>query len=306
MKYIISLLVVTLISFVSVNAAKIELKESHDVHKEFLMLSDFFAGVDPEKDQDILEAPAGGDSKHYGHEWVRQLAQNFGLSWAPSHYKGITLTRQEGFTRKLNTQELVREYLSENHSEKMTEEVDVSVDAASQHLVVKNGASEPKLTNFLWGDDQKFVATFDLSGQEKKIRGQLSRVVYLPVLNKPIESGYIIQKEDLEHKSFPAHKVTKYMVQNEGDLIGKVLRKRAANAGDMLSVHDVISPVVIKRGDLITVRVETPTVVISTRGKAQNNAALGQSVQVMNLESKRIIEGTVKDSQTVIIHLAGN
>lgn len=306
MKYIISLLVVTLISFVSVNAAKIELKESHDVHKEFLMLSDFFSGVDPEKDQDILEAPAGGDSKHYGHEWVRQLAQNFGLSWAPAHYKGITLTRQEGFARKVNTQELVRDYLSENHLEKMTEEADVSVDAASQHLVVKNGASEPKLTNFLWVDDQKFVATFDLSGQEKKIRGQLSRVVYLPVLNKPIESGHIIQKEDLEHKSFSAHKVTKYMVQNEGDLIGKALRKRAANAGDMLSFHDVISPVVIKRGDLITVRVETPTVVISTRGKAQNNAALGQSVQVMNIESKRIIEGTVKDSQTVIIHLAGN
>jgi flagella basal body P-ring formation protein FlgA len=52
--------------------------------------------------------------------------------------------------------------------------------------------------------------------------------------------------------------------------------------------------------------VETPTVVISTRGKAQNSAALGQSVQVMNLESKRIVEGIVKDSQTVIIHLAGN
>lgn len=306
MKYAISFLVVTFVSFVSAHAAKIELKESHDVYKEFLMLSDFFVGVEPEKDQDILEAPDGGSSKHYGHEWVRQLAQNFGLNWAPVHYKGITLTRQEGFSRKINMQELVRDYLHEHHSEKIKEDVDVSVDAASHHLAVKNGDSEPKLTNFLWVDDQKFVVTFDLNGQEKKIRGQLSKVVYVPVLNKPIESGYIIQKEDLEHKSFPAHKVTKYMVQHEGDLIGKSLRKRIANAGEILSAHDVISPVLIKRGDLITIRVETPTVVISTRGKAQNNAAMGQSVQVMNLESKRIIEGTVKDSQTVIIHLAGN
>lgn len=298
-------MVVTLISFVSANAGKIELKESHEVHKEFLMLSDFFAGVDPEKDQDILEAPASGESKHYGHEWVRQLAQNFGLSWVPIHYKGVTLARQEGFSRKVNTLELVREYLTEHHSEKMTDEVDVSVDAAAQYLTVKNATTEPKLINFSWVDDQKFLATFDVCGQEKKIRGMLSKVVYVPVLNKPIESGYIIQKEDLEHKAFPAHKVTRYMAQSEGDLIGKSLRKRSASAGDMLSVHDVISPIVIKRGDLITVWVETPTVVISTRGKAQNNGALGQSVQVMNLESKRIIEGTVKDPQTVVIHLVG-
>jgi flagella basal body P-ring formation protein FlgA len=306
MKHVISFLIITLISFVSANATKIELKESHDVYKEFLMLSDFFAGIEPEKDQDILEAPAGGDSKHYGHEWVRQLAKNFGLSWIPVHYKGITLTRQEGFARKVKTQELVREYLSEHHSEKMTEDAEVLVDAVSQYFVLKNGASEPKLINFLWVDDQKFVATYDLSGQEKKIRGQLSKVVYAPVLNKKIEAGYIIQKEDLELKAFSEHKVTKYMVKNEGELIGKSLRKKTAVAGDMLSMHDVITPVLIKRGDLITVRVETPTVVISTRGKAQNSAALGQSVQVMNLESKRIVEGIVKDSQTVIIHLAGN
>lgn len=293
------------ISSVSASSKKVELKESHDVYKEFLMLSDFFSGVDLESDQDILEAPAGGESKHYAHEWVCQLAQNFGLSWSPSHYKGITLTRQEGFSRKVNTQELVREYLTEHHPDKMTNDVDVSMDVAAHYLTVKNPTADPKLTNFTWVDDQKFMVTFDVDGQEKKLRGFLSKVLYLPVLNRPIESGHIIQKEDLEHKPFPAHKVTKYMIQNENSLIGKELRKRGANAGDMLNIHDVISPIVIKRGDLITVRVESPTVVISTRGKAQGNAALGQSVQVMNLESKRIIEGTVKDSQTVVIHLVG-
>jgi flagella basal body P-ring formation protein FlgA len=77
-------------------------------------------------------------------------------------------------------------------------------------------------------------------------------------------------------------------------------------SGDALSVHDVTSPIIIKRGDLVTMKVETPTVVISTRGKAQGNAAVGQSVQVMNLESKRLIEGVVKDSQTIIIPVAGH
>lgn len=305
MNHVISLFVVICISLISTHAAKVELKDSHEVYKEFLMLSDFFAGVDPEKDQDILEAPNKGESKHYAHDWVRQLAQNFGLSWAPTHYNGITLSRQDGFSTKVNAQDVVREYLVQNHPEKISEGVDVSIDVGAQYLVLK-GATEPKLTNFAWVDDQKFLVTFDIGGHEKKIKGCLSTMVSIPVLNKQLDSGAIIEKEDLEFKDFPSHKVTKYMIQDEKELIGKTLRRRSVKAGDMLSAHDVISPVVIKRGDLVTMKVETPTVVISTRGKAQGNAAVGQSVQVMNLESKRLIEGVVKDSQTIIIPVASH
>jgi flagella basal body P-ring formation protein FlgA len=305
MTHVISFFVVVFISLISAHAAKIELKDSHEVYKEFLMLSDFFAGVDPEKDQDILEAPNKGESKHYAHEWVRQLAQNFGLSWAPKHYNGITLARQDGFLTKVNAQDIVREYLVQNHPEKISDGVDVSIDASSQYLLLK-GAAEPKLTNFSWSDDQKFLVTFDIGGQEKKVRGCVSTMVSIPVLNKQLDSGAIIEKEDLEFRDFPSHKVTKSMIQDEKELVGKTLRRRSVKAGDMLSAHDVISPIIIKRGDLVTMRVETQTVVISARGKAQGSAAVGQSVQIMNLESKRLIEGIVKDSQTVIIPVAGH
>ncbi|MDP3935613.1 MAG: flagellar basal body P-ring formation chaperone FlgA, partial [Alphaproteobacteria bacterium] len=244
-------------------------------------------------------------SKHYAHDWVRQLAHNFGLSWAPTHYKGITISRQDSFSAKVNAQDIVREYLVQNHPEKISEGIDVSIDAASQYFLLK-GSAEPKLTNFSWVDDQKFLVTFDIGGHEKKIRGFLSTMVSIPVLNKQLDSGEIIEKEDLEFKDFPSHKVTKYMIQDDKELVGKTLRRKSVKAGDMLSVHDVISPIIVKRGDLVTMKVETQTVVVATRGKAQGNAAVGQSVQVMNLESKRLIEGVVKDSQTVIIPVSSH
>lgn len=305
MSHAISLFVVIFISLITSNAAKVELKDSHEVYKEFLMLSDFFAGVDPAKDQEILEAPNKGESKHYAYDWVRQLAENFGLKWAPAHYKGITLSREGGFSTKVNAQDIVREYLVQNYSEEISDGVDVSIDVSSQYLSLK-GAAEAKVTNFAWLGDRTFLVTFDVGGQEKKIKGCLSTMVSIPVLNKHLEAGSIIEKEDLEFKDYPSNKVTKYMIQDEKELVGKTLRRRSAKAGDMLSARDVISPVIIKRGDLVTMKVETPTVVISTRGKAQGSAAAGQSVQVMNLESKRLIEGVVKDSQTVIIPVAGH
>lgn len=300
MRQAVSFFVFVFVSLISAHAAKVELKNNHEVYREFLMLSDFFAGIDPTKDQDILEAPNKGESKHYAHDWVCQLAENFGLSWDPIHYKGITLSRQDGFATKVNVQDIVREYLVQNHSEKISDGVEVSMDVASQYVLLKGGA-EPKLTNFAWVDDQKFQVTFDVGGQEKKAKGSLSVMVSVPVLNKQLEVGSIIEKEDLEFKDFPSSKVTKNMIQDEKELVGKTLRRRSVKVGDMLNAHDVISPVIIKRGDLVTMKVETPTVVISTRGKVQGNAAAGESVQVMNLESKRLIEGIVKDSQTVII-----
>lgn len=143
--------------------------------------------------------------------------------------------------------------------------------------------------------------TFDAGGQEKKIYGSLTKMLYVPVLNKQLQVGSVIEKADIEYKLFPSHKLTSYVIQDEKDLIGKTLRRHATKEGEVLGVHDVINPVVMKRGDLITMKVETPSVVVTTRGKVQGNASVGQSVQVVNLDSKRLVEGVVKDAQTVII-----
>jgi flagella basal body P-ring formation protein FlgA len=158
-----------------------------------------------------------------------------------------------------------------------------------------------KLVNFSWLDNKRFIVIFDAKGNDIKVRGSISKIVYLPVLNKTISLGQIIQKEDIEYTSFPEHKLANNVVQNEEALIGKTLRRRIMNAGDILNINDVVNPIVIKRGDLVTMRVENSSFIITARGKAQGSAAIGETVQVMNLESKRLIDGIVKDSQTVII-----
>lgn len=284
-----------------VSAATVTLKENHDVYREFLTLSDFFEGIAPDKDQDILEAPSKGEHKHYAHAWVQQLAQNFGLIWKPDHTKGITISRAEDFTAKVSVQESIQTYIEQNHPEKLTQDMGVSIDGGIQTIAVKQQSTDAPILNFVWTDETKFVVTFDTGGHEKKIRGSLTKMVYVPVLNKQVQAGCTIEKNDIEYKLFPAQKVTSYVIQDEKDLIGKTLRRHTVKVGEVLGVHDVINPVVMKRGDLVTMKVETPTVVISTRGKVQGNASVGQSVQVMNLESKRLVEGVVKDAQTVII-----
>lgn len=301
MKHNIFVFLVCMLVTSMVSAATVKLKENHDVQREFLTLSDFFEGVSPDKDQDILEAPSKGESKYYAHSWVQQLAQNFGLIWKPEHTKGISLARAQDFTTKINVQESIQTYLEHNHPEKLAHDIGILIEGGVQMISVKQQSAETAILNLVWIDDNKFVVTFDIGGQEKKIRGSLRKMVYVPVLNKQLHMGCVIEENDLEYKLFPAQKVTAYVIKDEKDLIGKTLRRHNVKEGEVLGAHDVINPVVMKRGDLITMRVETPTVVISTRGKVQGNASVGQSVQVMNLDSKRLVEGVVRDAQTVII-----
>lgn len=92
MRYTVLVLLAFLMCVANLSATTVALKDNHDVYREFLTLADFFNGIAPEKDQDILEAPNKGENKHYTHAWIQQLAKNFGLSWNPSHNKGITIT----------------------------------------------------------------------------------------------------------------------------------------------------------------------------------------------------------------------
>lgn len=304
MKTIIYLLSVWAISIASVSALSVTLKENHEVQTEFLRLSDFFNDLPHERDQEILEAPAYGEVKHYPHAWVRRLAQNFGLYWNPTHYKGITLTRQQFASKYFDVQKAIKEYVGQNYVDKVSENTEVILDMGASNQKLSIGAADPKLINFSWVDNQRFVVTFDVSGRETKIRGSLSAAIYIPVLNKSLQPGNIIQKEDIEYSAFPQHKVTAHIIQNEQDLIGKTVRRSMLQPGSVLNTQDIINPIVIKRGDLVTMRVESPGIVITARGKAQGSAAVGQVVQVLNLESKRLIEGVVKDSQIVIIPVA--
>jgi len=303
MKIIIYLFCCVVLGITSLSALSVTLKENHDVQAEFLMLSDFFNELPQERDQEILEAPACGEVKHYPHAWVRRLAQNFGLYWNPTHYKGITLARQKITSKRFHVQSAIKEYLTQNYADKFSENTEVIIDMMGVNQKI-SGETNPKLINFSWIDNQRFVVTFDAAEGETKIRGRLSMAVYVPVLNKAIRPGDIIQKEDIEYSAFPQDRVTAQVIQNEQDLIGKTVRRSMIQSGNVLNVQDIVNPVIVKRGDLVTMRVESPGIVITARGKAQGNAAAGQVVQVLNLESKRLIEGVVKDSQIVIVPVA--
>ena len=72
-------------------------------------------------------------------------------------------------------------------------------------------------------------------------------------------------------------------------------------AGQPLHTAELTKPEIVHRGDMVTLHYEVPGIVISMRGKATENGALGDTVSVLNEQSKRTIQGVVSSPGHVTV-----
>jgi flagella basal body P-ring formation protein FlgA len=60
-------------------------------------------------------------------------------------------------------------------------------------------------------------------------------------------------------------------------------------------------PVVVKKGDLVTMIVETPVMRLSVAGQALEAGAVGSGIKVMNRASKQTVAGKVIEHGVVLV-----
>ena len=115
---------------------------------------------------------------------------------------------------------------------------------------------------------------------------------------RAFRKGHYLQKDDVFMKLIDITRIPKGAIRNSEQVIGKPLtRSIVANA---LIVDTMVSDIpTVKRGHRVTLIVEAPSFIITTRGEIRENACVGSSVKVINLVSKKVISGLLMDENTV-------
>ena len=108
-------------------------------------------------------------------------------------------------------------------------------------------------------------------------------------LTRSVGANEIIQPEDVAWTPVQAHLAPSSAPQDAADVIGLSTR-RPMRAGQALSLRDVTAPVVIARNDMVEVLYQDNGIELTITGRAQRQAAMGEPVQVLNLQSNRTIE----------------
>jgi len=151
----------------------------------------------------------------------------------------------------------------------------------------------------------RFEISFEVPGSaiiRKPLRftGSIVETVEVAVTTRQLATGAIIKDSDLAVERRPKAKVGADALGSAHDAIGFALRS-GIRAGQPLRRVDLTKPQMVHRDENVTLIYEVPGILLTTRGKALESGAEGDVINVLNVQSKRTIQGTVTGPNRVSI-----
>jgi len=127
-------------------------------------------------------------------------------------------------------------------------------------------------------------------------------------VNRPIDRGDVLQAADLTVVQRPKAQAAGLIRMNAA--IGMEARSQL-HPGQPIRASDVMMPQIVKRNDTVTLVYQAPGLTLTVRGVAQDTGALGDTIGVINPQTKRVVQGIISGPGQVmvdnsVVHLAAN
>jgi len=136
------------------------------------------------------------------------------------------------------------------------------------------------------------------SGRLYGMQGKVEDGMDVPVLTRALKSGEIVGTDDVMFVRMAASRVPKGAVGDADRLIG-FSAKRQLRANLPLRESDVQKPVIVRKGDTVTMVFHAPGIELTSRGRAMTDGGMGDTVAVVNAQSLKQIDAVVIGSGAV-------
>ena len=159
---------------------------------------------------------------------------------------------------------------------------------------------EPRSGRF----DVSFEIANDTNNNRTKLRftGIAIEMLEAAILTRNVERGDVLKASDVMTERRPKAEVGSDAAPRVR-AVGMQMRK-GLRAGQPLRVADLGKPDLVQKDDNVTLIYEAAGIYLTARGKAIDNGTEGDTVTVLNLQSKRTITGTVVGRDQVTIAIA--
>jgi flagellar basal body P-ring formation protein FlgA len=141
--------------------------------------------------------------------------------------------------------------------------------------------------------DIAFEIANDNHSAPTKLRftGSAIETVEVAVLTRDIDRADLLKASDIALERRPKAEITGEPASRDRS-VGMQLR-RPMRAGNPIRVADIVKPDFVTRDQSVTVIYQVPGIYLTTRGKAIESGAEGDTVSVLNLQTKRTLVGIV-------------
>lgn len=127
------------------------------------------------------------------------------------------------------------------------------------------------------------AATSDAAPHQIRVAAWLERQPRILTVRHPLPKDYVLQPQDLQWKKLTAGETG---ISSLAEAVGRATR-RSIRPGDTLQPADLTVVALVRGGDIVSVRVATPGVVVRRQFKAMTGGGLDEIVNLVALDDPR-------------------
>ena len=146
----------------------------------------------------------------------------------------------------------------------------------------------------------RFDIVFRSGESQLRLTGSAQETHETLVLKRPMTRGEVLRDSDVALERRPKNEIQADAIRDPAAAIGMALQQ-TLRQGQVLRSNDLTRPQLIKRGEPIMIVYEVPGISLTARGKAEENGSLGDTVNVLNVQSKRVIQAVVSGPNQVTV-----
>ncbi len=277
---------------------------------EIVTVGDFYSNAGLLAQTPLFRSPDLGTSGNVPASLVAKRARDAGLEGAGTDgLRTVVVHRGATKLKRHQLENLIRTNFFKRDAGLTEASLDIKFIQAPETILADPKVHDPvRIDRIDWSRDNGYFTVYGTIAVEHGtkqliVTGTAVEMIEVLALSQPLKRGDIIREDDLTTIRLPKTKVMTAALQDGTDIIGKAARIHL-RSNQPISKKDFERPMLIGRGDKVTVTYEVGSMKLTSRAKALTDGAKGDVIDVMNLQSRRIVPATVSSRGQVTVHAA--
>jgi flagella basal body P-ring formation protein FlgA len=307
--YLLGLVVLVATSSVSAADMAVMLRSDGLVRGDNVTVGDVFDNAGAYAERILAPAPEVGKPMVLEHRDLERIVRAFNMEWTNEDRDASITLERDAFVidHTLITEALAASDLQD----RISSDARFTITSPEQGVVL-NGRAVPEIHVHDVSFDpttERFSATLTVGRngttlKEIAVSGVATPLVSVPALTHPVPASVLVSKADIIDVLVPRKTLRSGTILRADDLAGMTL-KRSVKANTPITTSDVTPPLMVKRNELVTVTYRNGPITLSTKARALGNAVRGDTVMLININSKKEFEAMMTGPLQAEVQLNG-
>ena len=296
------ILIACLLLGVSSEASVLLKGESLVIQGQSLKVEDVFSGEIPSSQETTIVKMAPGEKVTLKPHNLKAISDKWMLEWSPvDPSQQVVITRAKYDLMPEEIKSRLHQALVKHQGNATEYDLDLVGIKKSIALPVEDADSWTVEVQSYSPTTSTLHATLCYGDRQDPLSARAYPLEQVPVLVTAKLPNELITKQDVTWKKVRLAHLDARSVRTMEELVGTTARTQPVQAQVVVRRDQLMQPNLVTKGNTVTIEFASPIMYLSTKGKAMESGVKKDTIRVMNLTSKKIIEAEITGVDKVTV-----